>query len=81
MLAQLLSSIARRRPVPSKGWKVLTSKEFPKINKGKRSMKSGFLDSRGRFNVVRTMLPLYRVPDLTSFNLKPYVAFEAKEDS
>lgn len=78
MLSQILSSIARKRHVPAKGWKVLTSKEYPKINKGKGSMKAGFLDKWGNFQVVQSMLPQYKVPDLTGFKLKPYVAREAR---
>lgn len=79
MLSTILTSIARKRYVPAKGWKVLTSKEYPKINKGKGAMKSGFLDKWGNFHAVRSMLPIYKVPDLTGFKLKPYVAREPRE--
>jgi large subunit ribosomal protein L41 len=78
MLASLLSAFARKRFVPARGWKVLSSKEAPKLNKGKRAMKAGFVDQWGRFVVVPSMLPQYKVPDLTDFKLKPYVAQEQK---
>lgn len=74
MLSLILSSISRKRHVPSKGWKVLTGKEFPKFNKGKRAMKAGFLDKWCNFHVVKSMLPEYRLPpNLADCKLKPYV--------
>lgn len=78
--AALLSSLARKRHVPVKGWKLLTSKEVPKLNKGKGAMKSGFMDAKGRFWVVGSMRPQYKVPsDLAAFKLKPYV--EARQSN
>jgi uncharacterized membrane protein YgcG len=73
-LAQLLSVIARARSVPSKGWKVLTSKQHPRRYKGKRAMRAGKLTDKGQFVVLLSMLPRYAVPDLQGFNLRPYVA-------
>lgn len=78
----LLSTIARTRRVPRQGWKVLTGKEKRNFNKGKRSMKTGFLDNLANFRVVPSMLPRYIIPDLNNFKLKPYVAHKPPpEDS
>lgn len=79
-LSQILSSIARRRHVPVKGWKVLSGKEFPKFNKGNRAMKAGFLDKWANFHVVKSMLPEYRLPpNLHDCKLTPYVAREERQ--
>lgn len=79
MLSRLLSSVCRKRYVPSKGWKVMTSKDYPKLNKGKGGMKAGFLDKWSNFHVVESMRPEYKVPDLKDFKLKPYVVRQAKK--
>lgn len=78
-LTALLSSFARTRRVPRTGWKVLTGKEKRDFNKGKRSMKVGHLDQYGNFKVVASMLPIYKVPDLANFKLKPYVAYQKSD--
>jgi hypothetical protein len=78
MLSQILSSIARKRHVPAKGWKVLTGKDYPKFNKGKRAMKAGFMDKWKNFHVMQYMRPEYIMPNMASGRLRPYVAREAK---
>lgn len=80
-LVALLSSMARTRQVPKRGWKVLTGKQKRDFNKGKRSMKAGFMDRLSNFVVVPSMLPQYKVPDFpSSFALKPYVARTAPKE-
>ena len=74
MITQFLSAVARARVVPSRGWKVLTSKDKRNFYKGKGSMKTGVLTSYGKFIPLAQMKPKYIVPDLTNFPLKPYVA-------
>jgi hypothetical protein len=78
-LTALLSSFARTRRVSKTGWKVLTGKEKRDFNKGKRSMKTGHLDQYANFKVVASMLPVYKVPDLANFKLKPYVAYQPSD--
>lgn len=79
-LVSLLSSMARTRQVPRTGWKVLTSKQKRDLNKGKRSMKAGFLDNLSNFRLVPSMLPQYVVPDISNFKLKPYVAYSKRTE-
>jgi hypothetical protein len=60
---------------------VLTGKQKRGFNKGKRSMKAGFMDRLSNFVVVPSMLPQYKVPDFpASFTLKPYVAWTPPKD-
>jgi hypothetical protein len=60
---------------------VLTGKQKRDFNKGKRSMKAGFMDQLRNFVVVPSMLPQYKVPDFPlSFALKPYVARTAPKE-
>lgn len=77
MLSSILSSIARKRHVPAKGWKVLTGKDYPKFNKGKRAMKAGFMDKWKNFHVMQYMRPQYNMPGLGT-KLRPYVARESR---
>lgn len=79
-LVNLLSSMARTRRVPRNGWKVLTGKQKSDFNKGKRSMKTGFLDNLANFRVVPTMLPQYIVPELIGDTLRPNVAHKPPRD-
>jgi hypothetical protein len=66
------------RQVPTKGWKVLTGKDYHKFNKGKRAMKAGLLDKWKNFHVMQYMRPQYNMPDMVNFKLKPYVAREGR---
>ncbi|KAI8465481.1 MAG: hypothetical protein J3K34DRAFT_525340 [Monoraphidium minutum] len=74
MITHLLSAFSRARSVPSKGWKVLTSKQYKRMYKGKGSMKTGVHTRYGGFTPLPAMLPRYLAPDLEGFTLKPYVA-------
>jgi len=90
VVARLLSAIGRARRVPSKGWKVLSSKQAPRgLSKGKRCARTGVQGPDGRFRPVAAMLPTYVLPPSLSVSasggedgssassppqLRPYVA-------
>ena len=73
--AALLSAFARARNVPRRGWKVLSTKEYKRVYKGKGAMQAGRLTPFGNFRADPLMAPRYEVPPgLESFALRPYVA-------
>jgi hypothetical protein len=63
LVARFLSAVGRARRVPSKGWKVLSSKQAPRgLSKGKRCARTGVQGPDGRFRQVAAMLPTYVLP-------------------
>ncbi|THU57209.1 hypothetical protein C4D60_Mb03t01080 [Musa balbisiana] len=54
---------------------ILSSKRGPRdYYKGKNCKPTGFHTRKGGYVVMDEKLPLYVVPDLTDFKLKPYVS-------
>eukprot|EP01124_Arcella_intermedia_P007271 TRINITY_DN1440_c0_g1_i1.p1 TRINITY_DN1440_c0_g1~~TRINITY_DN1440_c0_g1_i1.p1 ORF type:complete len:141 (-),score=50.66 TRINITY_DN1440_c0_g1_i1:35-457(-) len=43
--------------------------------KGRGSRSLGYIDTKGRFHMDPSKLPVYYVPDLTDFPLKAYVSY------
>ncbi len=62
--ARFLSAVGRfARRVPSRGWKVLSSKQAPRgFSKGKGCARTGVQGPDGRFRPVASMLPTYVLP-------------------
>jgi len=57
-----------------RGWHI--SKRGPRsFGKGRGARSLGNVDSKGHFKYTPRKLPLIVVPDLTDFELKPYVAY------
>ncbi|XP_003387557.1 PREDICTED: 39S ribosomal protein L41, mitochondrial-like [Amphimedon queenslandica] len=58
--------------------RVLTSKDGKKsFYKGRGCKPTGFHTRNGQFRVVKSMIPEIVVPDLSEFDLKPYVSHKA----
>ena len=59
------------------GWE-----EFPKIAEELNPFRvapTGYEDSNGKYHHVPELVPEFVVPDLTDFDLKPYVSYRVKE--
>eukprot|EP00884_Botryococcus_braunii_P011041 jgi/Botrbrau1/19939/Bobra.0059s0056.1 len=71
--------LLRGKRVPSKGWTRLTSKIGPiGYYKGKGVKSVGHHTSKGGYRILAHKRPFYVVPDLTGFELRPYVGFDLK---
>ncbi|NP_001086478.1 39S ribosomal protein L41-A, mitochondrial isoform X1 [Xenopus laevis] len=74
----LISKIARGLVRGADRMAECTSKQGPNsYNKGRGAKKIGYLTASGKFVKVREMVPVFVVPDLTGFKLKPYVSYKA----
>mmetsp|Transcript_18368 Transcript_18368/g.46697 ORF Transcript_18368/g.46697 Transcript_18368/m.46697 type:complete len:116 (-) Transcript_18368:47-394(-) len=77
-----LSSTLRARGTPRRNpdrqgrGKLISKQGNHQFYKGKRVRSVGRINSLGRFKVVDEKLPIYQVPDLEGFELKPYVAYD-----
>uniref|UniRef100_A0A061QPF9 Large subunit ribosomal protein L41, mitochondrial n=2 Tax=Tetraselmis sp. GSL018 TaxID=582737 RepID=A0A061QPF9_9CHLO len=70
----LLSAAARGRRVPRSGFSRLTTKNGPRnYYKGKGAIAPGFHTRKGGYKMLSWKLPKYIIPDLSGFELKPYV--------
>ncbi|QDZ17775.1 ribosomal protein L27 [Chloropicon primus] len=76
VVSGILNAFARgRRIVPRKGWKTLDAKRAKKgYVKGKGVKSVGKHTKYGGYTILAHKIPRYIVPDLNSFELKPYVA-------
>lgn len=59
---------------PTQGRGPLTSKRAPHLKKGYGAGGLGVHSKKGFFHINTQMAPQFIVPDLTGFNLKPYVS-------
>ena len=69
-----LSRGLRARLGPTQGRGPLTSKRAPHLKKGYGAVGLGSHSKNGFFNINTGMVPKFIVPDLSNFNLKPYVS-------
>mmetsp|Transcript_13478 Transcript_13478/g.34962 ORF Transcript_13478/g.34962 Transcript_13478/m.34962 type:complete len:92 (-) Transcript_13478:34-309(-) len=74
VLEKLMAATARARRVPRTGFERLTPKNGPRdFYKGKGAAAPGHHTRKGGYTMLSWKLPKYMVPDLTGFELKPYV--------
>mmetsp|Transcript_13376 Transcript_13376/g.48705 ORF Transcript_13376/g.48705 Transcript_13376/m.48705 type:complete len:87 (-) Transcript_13376:680-940(-) len=67
----------RARHAAAKGFLRLTSKRGNKnYYKGKGAASTGKHTSKGGYRLLASKLPVFNVPDLTDFPLKPYVSLD-----
>ena len=67
----------RARHAAVKGFLQLTSKRGNKnYYKGNGAASTGQHTSKGGYRILASKLPVFNVPDLTDFPLKPYVSLE-----
>lgn len=59
---------------PTQGRGPLTSKRAPHLKKGYGAVGVGAHTRSGQFKINPDLVPKFIVPDLTGFNLKPYVS-------
>jgi large subunit ribosomal protein L41 len=72
MLSLSRTVLARLGPTQGRG--PLTSKRAPHLKKGYGAGGIGVHSKKGFFHINTQMVPKFIVPDLTGFNLKPYVS-------
>ena len=72
MFVVSLLGLARLGPTQGRG--PLTSKRAPHLKKGYGAAGLGSHTKTGFFHINTQMVPKFVVPDLTGFNLKPYVS-------
>ncbi|XP_018414856.1 PREDICTED: 39S ribosomal protein L41, mitochondrial [Nanorana parkeri] len=74
----LLQNVVRGLVRGSDRMAEITSKMGPNsFNRGRGTKKMGYLTSNRKFVKVKEMVPQFIVPNLTGFNLKPYVTYKA----
>lgn len=69
-----LSLVRLARLGPTQGRGPLTSKRAPHLKKGYGAVGLGTHTKHGFFHINPQMVPKFIVPDLSNFNLKPYVS-------
>eukprot|EP00397_Hematodinium_sp_SG-2012_P072120 GEMP01152687.1.p1 GENE.GEMP01152687.1~~GEMP01152687.1.p1 ORF type:complete len:100 (+),score=4.50 GEMP01152687.1:28-300(+) len=61
---------------PSKGHGPLLGKRAPTLKKGFGSIGLGRHTNKGFFHINTQLVPMFKVPDLTGFELKPYISLK-----